>query len=136
MGFLDDVRRAKEAAAAQPEGLSGRERREAVKAALAGEDRAAFEKWLAPDAERPYVAVLDTVGEPGEPTPGDLTGWKPTIAEAYLGIVGIRPEDCFGVWPGRISDSGGIHSLVVAYRDRAEYEAGRARFADWQQQAG
>ena len=134
MGFRDGVRRAREASADQPEGLSRRERRERAKEKLAAEDRAAFEEWLAPDAERPYVEILDAVGQSTEPKRGDLTGWKPTVIEAYLGIVGVRPEDCLAVWPGRIGTEGDVHSLVVAYRDRPDYEAGRERFADWQSQ--
>jgi hypothetical protein len=47
---------------------------------------------------------------------------------AYIGHVGLRPEDVYGIYApirGRIQQS-----LTVIYRDRPEYAAGRERY--WQ----
>jgi hypothetical protein len=130
VGFLDDVRRAKQAAEAQPDGMSRRERVARAMEELDESDQADFEaRWLPAGGELPYVEVLDT---PGSTEPRSRAiGWKPTVVEAYLAIVGLTPEDCFGIWPARASENG-VTKMAVAYRDRPEYAAGRERFAEWQ----
>ena len=129
MGFLDDVRRAKQAAKSQPEGLSKKERIERAKEQLAAEDREAYEdRWLAPGAERPYIELIDVVGRAGSRA-GDF-GWRPWPVEAYLMVVGLHPEDCFGVWPTRSGETG-VYEVAIAYRERPEYAAGRQRYEQW-----
>jgi hypothetical protein len=73
---------------------------------------------------------------------------------AYLEVVGVRPEDSYGVQVTRAASSQGLADLsmatfrrslwaapelihaaelvVVAYRDRAEYQEGRARWRAYQ----
>lgn len=130
MGFLDDVRRAKQAAEAQPEGLSRRERVARAMEEIAVDDRAEFvATWLDDGHELPYVEVLDTAGRIN-PGGAEGTGWRPAAVEAYVAIVGLRPEDCFGMWPAKLTE-GGVSRTAIAYRDRPEYAAGRERFAEW-----
>ncbi|HEX8123888.1 MAG TPA: hypothetical protein VF549_21745 [Solirubrobacteraceae bacterium] len=129
MGFLDDVRRAKQAAEAQPEGLSRKERVARAMEELERDDLAEFEaRWRPPGSELPYVEVLKTAGK-NVPHGRDI-GWRPTVVEAYLVIVGVRPEDCFGMWPSHLTD-GGVGKMAIVYRDRPEYAAGRERFEEW-----
>lgn len=133
MGFRDDVRRLKEAKEAQPEGLNRKERRERIKETLASEDRAEFESLLPEGFEAPYIDVVDTPGKI-DPQDSTLAGWKPTAVEAYLSLVGLRPDDCFGIWPVRLGE-GALHRVAIAYRDRPEYAEGRERFARWRETA-
>ena len=129
MGFLDDMRKLKQAAEAQPEGLSRDEKIARAKEQLAGDARAAFETdWAAPGSEEPFVEIL----RGHHLTRRNETDfeWKPSIVEAYLRIVGLRPEDCYGVWATDTNESG-VSEVAVGYRDRPEYARGRERFAAW-----
>jgi hypothetical protein len=129
MGFMDDVRRMKAAAEAQPEGLSRKERVARAQEQLAAEDQHEFEtQWAAPGWERPYIELFDVSGRT------DIKAGRLSPVEAYLAIVGLGPEDVFGVWPTRHGE-GGIYELAVAYRDRPEYAQGRERYAAWREQA-
>ena len=49
-----------------------------------------------------------------------------TIA-AYIGIVGLQPEDVYGIVPQQNNDITVAYDIV--YRDRPEYEAGRQAWA-------
>jgi hypothetical protein len=62
------------------------------------------------------------------------------LVEEYVAIVGLRPEDVFGIHPvvvgrrGRVGDLKGENtslSLCIAYRDRPEYERGRDRHREY-----
>ncbi len=130
MGFLDDVRRIKQAAEAQPEGLSSKEKIARAREELAAGERQAFATdWASPGWEPPYVELLDVTG--GTKTDEADLKWKPSAPEAYLAICGLRPEDVYGFWPTNVGDSGAIFELAIAYRDRPEYARGRERFAEW-----
>ena len=81
------------------------------------------------------------------------SSWE-ELTDAYLEVVGVRSEDCYGVQATRAgtksdladlslasfrSNARGGHELihaaelvVIAYRDRAEYEAGRTRWRAYQ----
>ena len=84
--------------------------------------------------------------------PGD---WKELLL-AYLEVVGVRPEDCYGIQATRTAEGGmadlslasfrknvsggdrsrfhGAEHLVLAYRDRDTYVAGRERWAAYQEE--
>jgi len=62
------------------------------------------------------------------------------LVEEYVAIVGLSPEDVFGVYPivlGRIGRVGELKgedthlTLCIAYRDRPEYESARARYREY-----
>jgi len=128
MGFLDDMRKLKQAAEEQPEGLSSKERIERAKQQLAGDARHGFESdWMAPGAEWPYVEYLS--GKRLGKADADLE-WRPSVVEAYLTIVGLRPDDTFGIWTADAGETG-VHEMAIGYRDRPEYARGRERFAAW-----
>src|SRR3712207_6071875 len=85
MGFLDDVRRMKAAAEAQPEGLSTQERIERAKEQLAGDARHAFATdWMAPGAEPPYIEYL--AGKRLTKADHADFEWRPSVVEAYIAI--------------------------------------------------
>ncbi len=129
MGFLDDMRKLKQAAEAQPEGLSSTERIERAREQLAGEAKDAFvREWVAGGFEPPYFDIL--TGSNLAKAEGDVE-WRPSIVEAYVSILGLRPEHCYGIWPTHVGDTGAVYEMAIAYRDRPEYAAGRARYAAW-----
>ncbi|MBK8295172.1 MAG: hypothetical protein IPK93_10510 [Solirubrobacterales bacterium] len=53
--------------------------------------------------------------------------FKHSTVEAYLAIVGLSPEDVYAVIPEQSNDVNVAFTFV--YRDRPEYEEGRARWA-------
>lgn len=129
MGFLDDVRKLKQAAEEQPEGLTSKEKIERAKQQLAGDARHGFEsQWMAPGAEWPYVEYLSGK-RLGKADHADFE-WGPSVVEAYLAIVGLKPEDCFGIWTTN-SGENGVYEMAIGYRDRPEYARGRERYAAW-----
>ena len=121
MGFLSDVKKMREAVEAQPPDLSHKERTRRAEQALADEEQHELESKFAPGAEPVHIEVLDTrkVRASGI---GD-------VVNAYIGMLGLRPEDTYGVWPSRLGGGADqIKAVAVAHRDKPEYEAGRERF--------
>jgi hypothetical protein len=102
--------------------------------------------WVAPSRYTPPRTP--------SPLPHLPSSWE-ELTDAYLEVVGVRSEDCYGVQPTRARTESdlpdlslasfrgnlrGQHELihaaelvVIAYRDRAEYEAGRERWRAYQQ---
>lgn len=56
---------------------------------------------------------------------------RATLAH-YLGVVGLRPEDSYGIWPD-LQQSSYVIAWNLCYRDRPEYADGRARWAQLHQ---
>ena len=101
--------------------------------------------WVAPSRYTPPRTP--------SPLPHLPSSWE-ELTDAYLEVVGVRSEDCYGVQVTRAgtksdladlslasfrSNARGGHELihaaelvVIAYRDRAEYEAGRTRWRAYQ----
>ncbi len=52
--------------------------------------------------------------------------FKNSTVEAYLAIVGLSPEDVYAVIPEQSNDVN--IAFIFIYRDRPEYEEGRARW--------
>jgi hypothetical protein len=124
MGFLDDARRMKEAALALPPEMSRGDRIRRAERIVAAEREEEKRQKLAPGAEFPYVERLDR---------GDGKAWDldpPELAEAYVAMVGIQPEDMFGIYPTRVTEGSDIAEIAIAYRDRPGYEDARRRFFD------
>jgi hypothetical protein len=48
---------------------------------------------------------------------------------AYIVSVALRPGDVYGIYPARAHYTPG-EPLAIAYLDRPEYEAGRARYRE------
>jgi hypothetical protein len=107
-------------------------------------DWEAVAAWVAPDRHGPPRTP--------SPLPHLPSSWQ-ELMTAYLEVVGVRPEDSYGVQVTRAASSQGladislasarknfrtaklIHAaelVVVAYRDRAEYQEGRARWRAYQ----
>jgi hypothetical protein len=118
-------------------------------------DWEAIAAWVAPDRNGPPRVP--------SPLPHLPSSWQ-ELMTAYLEVVGVRPEDCYGVQVTREATVEGIADLstasmrknfrsppklpcadgkdrariqaselvVVAYRDRAEYQEGRARWRAYQ----
>jgi len=53
--------------------------------------------------------------------------FRNSTVEAYLAIVGLAPEDVYAVIPEQSNDVN--IAFIFVYRDRPEYEEGRARWA-------
>jgi hypothetical protein len=122
MGFLDDARRAKEVALGLPGEMSNADRIQEAQRVVAAERDDEKRRRLAPDAVYPYVERLHR---------RDCKGWDlepPELAEAYVAMVGIQPEDMFGIYPVMVSEGSGILEIAVAYRDRPSYEDARRQF--------
>ena len=113
--------------------------------------------WVAPDRNGPPRVP--------SPLPHLPNTWQ-ELMTAYLEVVGVRPEDCYGVQVTRAATAQGLADLsmasmrkhfrsppklpsadgterrriqagehvVVAYRDRAEYQEGRARWRAYQEE--
>lgn len=58
--------------------------------------------------------------------PWDLE--PPELAEAYVAMVGIQPEDMFGIYPVQVSEGSDIVEIAIAYRDQPGYEGSRRQF--------
>jgi hypothetical protein len=108
-------------------------------------DWEAVAAWVAPSRHGPARTP--------SPLPHLPSSWE-ELTDAYLAVVGVRSEDCYGVQVTRAgtesslpdlslasfrSNMRGDHDLihaaelvVIAYRDRAEYEAGRTRWRAYQ----
>ena len=118
-------------------------------------DWEAVAAWVSPDRHGPPRTP--------SPLPHLPSRWE-ELMTAYLEIVGVRPEDCYGVQVTRAASEQGLADLslasarknfrgppklpsadgterqrlhaaelvVVAYRDRAEYQDGRARWRAYQ----
>src|SRR3954451_5386470 len=104
--------------------------------------------WVAPSRYTPPRTP--------SPLPHLPSRWE-ELTDAYLEVVGVRSEDCYGVQATRAgtksdladlslasfrSNASGGHELihaaelvVIVYRDRAEYEAGRTRWRAYQDEA-
>jgi hypothetical protein len=121
MGMLDEARRLKKAAEAQRGDLSKKERIERAKDAIAEEDREKLESQFAEGAERVHVELIKTTKVPGDKLPALVT--------TYIGVLGLRPEETYGVWPTDInSETGVIRRLAIAHREQPEHAAARERF--------
>jgi hypothetical protein len=110
-------------------------------------DWEAVAAWVAPDRHGPPRTP--------SPLPHLPSSWR-ELMSAYLEVVGVRPEDSYGVQVTRAASSQGIADLslatfrknlsgpakliqagelvIVAYRDRAEYEEGRVRWRAYQEE--
>jgi hypothetical protein len=118
VGFRDDIRRLSELHQANP-GLSRQELQamlEADKQQTRGEQ---YADYFAPAAIRPYIEVV-----PPKVWKKDLNAFVKT----YIGIVGLQPEDTFGIYTEPWGENAGPLSIV--YRDRPEYEHGRRRYRE------
>lgn len=93
-----------------------REAAEAHNAAHLQQAAQAVETQLPPDAPRVHIDALPVAG-----------GMQSSTLTLYIGIVGLQPEDVYGVIP-RLNGSFTIGYEIV-YRDRPEYAAGRERWA-------
>lgn len=116
MGFLDDARRAKELRQADPN-LSNSEALDMIEREKRDSRTAAFSQYFAPGAVHPYI----------EEVPYKV--WRKdreAFVKTYIAILGLQPEDTFGIY---ISDeeSAGC-KLRFVYRDRPEYQQGRLRY--------
>lgn len=100
MGFLGRIQSAAEQAAEH--------QRQAATEAL--------DAQLSPDAPRPRTDTIRL-------SPRHHAA---TVA-AYIGIVGLRPEDVYGIIPRHSNDV--TIGYEIVYRDRPEYEAGRQAWA-------
>jgi hypothetical protein len=116
MGFRDDIRRIKEIQRENPH-MSSRE----IQDTLAGEKQHASDNrhadvFAAANVD-PYVQSFHS---------GD---WKRSgftaLVKDYIRIVGLQPEDVFGIFSEPGSERG---PLLIVYRDRPEYADGRRRF--------
>ncbi len=101
--------------------------------------------WVAPSRYTPPRTP--------SPLPHLPSSWE-ELTDAYLEVVGVRSEDCYGVQATRAGTKSGLPDLslasvrsnargghelihaaelvVIAYRDREEYEAGRSRWRAYQ----
>jgi hypothetical protein len=108
-------------------------------------DWEAVAAWVAPNRHGPARTP--------SPLPHLPSSWE-ELTDAYLEVVGVRSEDCYGVQVTRAATENGLPDLsmasfrtnmrgnhelihaaehvVIAYRDRAEYEAGRERWRAYQ----
>ena len=71
---------------------------------------------LPPGAPRAFVDLVPLKGRPEEV----MIAW-------YIGVVGLRPEDVYGILPIQSSDI--TVALKIVYLDKPEYAAARARLA-------
>ncbi len=71
---------------------------------------------LPPDAPRAFVDQVDLQGRPEEV----MLAW-------YVGVVGLRPHDVYGILPIQSNDI--TIALKVVYLDRPEYAAARAQLS-------
>lgn len=116
MGFLDDARRLKDIQRANPD-LSSREIQDLLEVEKRQASDTQYAQHFAPTAADPYVESLDR------------KAWKrgglDALVKNYIRIVGIQPEDMFGMF----GKPDGLHGpLRIVYRDRTEYREGRRRF--------
>jgi hypothetical protein len=101
--------------------------------------------WVAPSRHTPARTP--------SPLPHLPSSWE-ELMTAYLEVVGVRSEDCYGVQATRADTENGLPDLslasfrknfsgehelihaaelvVIAYRDRAEYQEGRERWRAYQ----
>ncbi len=108
-------------------------------------DWEAVAAWVAPDRHGPPRTP--------SPLPHLPSTWE-ELTDAYLEIVGVRSEDCYGVQVTRAASDGSLADLslasarknlsgydklihaaehvVIAYRDRDEYREGRDRWRAYQ----
>lgn len=116
MGFRADLQRLVELKRANP-GLSHDE----VQRMLSLEKQEAhaikFEAQFAANAVSPYVEVV-----PYKVFKKDINAFT----KAYIQIVGLQPEDMFGIYTAPESEGRG--DLSIVYRDRAEYDEGRRHY--------
>jgi hypothetical protein len=116
VGFLDDARRLRELKEANPD-IPIRELQIVLDAEKHGAAAAKFDDQFAAAAVVPYIEVV-----PAKLYKKDLNAFVKT----YIGIVGLLPEDMFGIYTQPYGESAGPLSIV--YRDRPEYSEGRRRY--------
>lgn len=123
MGFFDRV-------AASLAEAEAKKRQEAVVRMTALQER--LGQWTGESPLPFYLDVFDS-----KPVMGIQEGHDHSVAldefvVAYIRVVGLRPEHTFGIYPEWSGvDSTTFSGVRFAYADRPEYEAGRARFADF-----
>ena len=92
------------------------------------ENRRRAVEALAPGADIPFVDYLrhkDGKGLGLDHRSVDI------LSEVYVAVVGIRPEDMFGIYPQAVSsEHQHVTEMAIAYRDNSEYRTRRERF--WQ----
>ncbi|HKV19119.1 MAG TPA: hypothetical protein VJR50_08795 [Mycobacterium sp.] len=116
MGFRDDIRRLKDIQRANPQ-MSSRE----IQSALEAEKQEASDNRYA-DA---FAATnVDPYVESFEPKVWK-SGGLIALVKNYIRIVGLQPEDVFGMFSEPDGERG---PLMIVYRDRPEYAEGRRRF--------
>jgi hypothetical protein len=71
---------------------------------------------LPPQAPRAFVDQVPLQGRPEEV----MIAW-------YIGVVGLRPEDVYGILPLQSNDI--TVAIKLVYLDKPEYAAARARLA-------
>jgi len=71
---------------------------------------------LPPGAPRAFVDQVPLQGRPEEV----MIAW-------YVGVIGLRPEDVYGILPVQSNDI--TIAIKVVYLDKPEYAAARARLA-------
>ncbi|HTI75661.1 MAG TPA: hypothetical protein VL634_11745 [Mycobacterium sp.] len=116
MGFLDDARRLREIKEANPD-LPMRDLQRLLEVEKHDAQARKFDDQFAPAAIVPYIEVV-----PAKLYKKDLNAFVKT----YIGIVGLQPEDTFGIFTEPWGESAGPLSIV--YRDRPEYADGRRRY--------
>jgi hypothetical protein len=116
VGSRDDLRRLKEIHQANPH-LSRRELQEMLESEKEQARGEQYADYFAPAAIRPYIEVV-----PPKVWKNDLDAFVRT----YIGIVGLQPEDTFGIYTEPSGES--IGALSIVYRDRPEYQHRRTRY--------
>jgi hypothetical protein len=116
VGFRDDLRRLKEIHQANPH-LSRRELQEMLESEKEQARGEQYADYFAPAAIRPYIEVV-----PPKVWKNDLDAFVRT----YIAIVGLQPEDTFGIYTEPSGES--IGALRIVYRDRPEYQHRRTRY--------
>ena len=71
---------------------------------------------LPPGAPRAFVDHVQLQGRPAEV----MIAW-------YVGVIGLRPEDVYGILPTQSNDI--TIAIKIVYLDKPEYAAARARLA-------
>jgi hypothetical protein len=130
MGFLDDVRRAKDAADAQPPGLSRKERMKAAKAELADEKMRKTAEELSLDFGDLHIEIFERraadTGEgviSNEKREQHMLSWMTT----YIREIDLSPEDTYGVLPLRLRE-GFPPKIGLVHRDTPAYAKARESY--------
>jgi len=88
----------------------------------------AAQKWG--DFSDAFVADAETIYV--ETVPFEVWGGAENLVpflQAYIGVVGLLPEDCYAIRDG-FDRAAGVNPLCIVYRDRPAYAEGRTRFQE------